>query len=137
VIVINSIQFKIISNSAKKIDEHDTEIIAKYLSKELMSTFRVKSNKQAQLTSLIGTRSKFYKLRTTLQNKIHNILNANGIVTKKELFSSEKSLNSILTIEIEEIYKFELKIIGGGYNEESSAFNGFTFCFFLLSMLRR
>jgi len=125
VIVINSIQFKIISNSAKKIDEHDTEIIAKYLNKELMSTFRVKSNKQAQLTSLIGTRSKFYKLRTTLQNKIHNILNANGIVTKKELFSSEKSLNSILTIEIEEIYKFELKIIGGGYNEESSAFNDF------------
>jgi len=107
VIVINSIQFKIISNSAKKIDEHDTEIIAKYLSKELMSTFRVKSNKQAQLTSLIGTRSKFIKLRTTLKNKIHNILNANGIVTKKELFSSEKSLNSILTIEIEEIYKFE------------------------------
>lgn len=124
-IVINSIQFKIISNSAKKIDEHDTEIIAKYLNKELMSTFRVKSNKQAQLTSLIGTRSKFYKLRTTLKNKIHNILNANGIVTKKESFSSEKSLNSILTIEIEEIYKFELKIIGGGYNEENSAFNDF------------
>jgi len=125
VIVINSIQFKIISNSAKKIDEHDTEIIAKYLNKELMSTFRVKSNKQAQLTSLIGTRSKFIKLRSTLKNKIHNILHANGIVTKKESFSSEKSLNSILTIEIEEIYKFELKIIGGGYNEENSAFNDF------------
>jgi len=125
VIVINSIQFKIISNSAKKIDEHDTEMIAKYLSKELMSTFRVKSNKQAQLTSLIGTRSKFIKLRSTLKNKIHNILHANGIVTKKESFSSEKSLNSILTIEIEEIYKFELKIIGGGYNEENSAFNDF------------
>ncbi|HHW21253.1 MAG TPA: transposase [Thermodesulfovibrio thiophilus] len=124
-IVINSIQFKIISNSAKKIDEHDTEMIAKYLSKELMSTFRVKSNKQAQLTSLIGTRSKFIKLRSTLKNKIHNILHANGIVTKKESFSSEKSLNSILTIEIEEIYKFELKIIGGGYNEENSAFNDF------------
>ncbi|HQA04580.1 MAG TPA: transposase [Thermodesulfovibrio thiophilus] len=124
-IVINSIQFKIISNSAKKIDEHDTEIIAKYLNKELMSTFRVKSNKQAQLTSLIGTRSKFIKLRSTLKNKIHNILHANGIVTKKESFSSEKSLNSILTIEIEEIYKFELKIIGGGYNEENSAFNDF------------
>ena len=124
-IVINSIQFKIISNSAKKIDEHDTEMIAKYLSKELMSTFRVKSNKQAQLTSLIGTRSKFIKLRSTLKNKIHNILHANGIVAKKESFSSEKSLNSILTIEIEEIYKFELKIIGGGYNEENSAFNDF------------
>lgn len=124
-IVINSIQFKIISNSAKKIDEHDTEMIAKYLSKELMSTFRVKSNKQAQLTSLIGTRSKFIKLISTLKNKIHNILHANGIVTKKESFSSEKSLNSILTIGIEEIYKFELKIIGGGYNEENSAFNDF------------
>jgi len=98
VIVINSIQFKIISNSAKKIDEHDTEIIAKYLNKELMSTFRVKSNKQAQLTSLIGTRSKFYKLRTTLQNKIHNILNANGIVTKKELFSSENPLIQFLLL---------------------------------------
>ena len=53
---------------------------------------RMKSKKEAQLSSLIGIRDKFVKLRTALKNKIHNILNANGIVTKREIFASEKKI---------------------------------------------
>jgi len=109
--VINPTQFKIISQSVKKTDEKDAEIIAKYLSKGLVPEVRMKSKQDAQLSSLIGTRDKFVKLRTMLKNKIHNILNANGIVTKKEIFSSDKALEKVLDYDLDQASLFELRIV--------------------------
>ena len=109
--VINPTQFKIISQSVKKTDEKDAEVIAKYLSKGLVPEVRMKSKEEAQLSSLINTRDKFVKLRTALKNKIHNILNANGIVTKKEIFSSEKNLEKVLDSSLDQASLFELRII--------------------------
>ena len=109
--IINPTQFKIISHSVKKTDEKDAEIIAKYLSKGLVPEVRMKSKEDAQLSSLIGTRDKFVKLRTMLKNKIHNILNANGIVTKKELFSSKKGLERVLDNDLDQASLFELRIV--------------------------
>lgn len=109
--IINPTQFKIISQSVKKTDEKDAEIIAKYLSKGLIPEVRMRSKKEAQLSSLIGTRDKFVKLRTTLKNKIHNILNANGIVTKKEIFASGKNLEKVLGSDIDQASLFELGVI--------------------------
>jgi len=109
--VINPTQFKIISQSVKKTDEKDAEIIAKYLSKGLVPEVRMRSKEEAQLSSLIGTRDKFVKLRTALKNKIHNILNANGIVTRKEIFASEKNLGKVLNSDLDQASLFELRII--------------------------
>ncbi|MEW6171251.1 MAG: IS110 family transposase [Candidatus Omnitrophota bacterium] len=109
--IINPTQFKIISNSVKKTDDHDALVIARYLSKDLIPEVRMRSREESQISSLIGTRDKFIKLRTALKNKIHNILNANGIVTKREIFGSEKGLEKVLAMKIERSYQFELKII--------------------------
>ena len=109
--VINPTQFKIISQSVKKTDEKDAEVIAKYLSKGLVPEVRMKSKEDAQIASLINTRDKFIKLRTSLKNKIHNILNANGIVTKREIFSSEAGLEGVLHSNIDQASLFELRII--------------------------
>ena len=109
--IVNPTQFKIIANSVKKTDKLDARIIAKYLSKDLIPEVRVKSKEQAQTSSLIGTRSKLVQLRTTLKNKMHSILNANGIVTKKEMFSSDKSLEKILELDIDNDDLFELRLI--------------------------
>ena len=109
--IINPTQFKIISHSVKKTDEHDAVTIARYLSKGLIPEVRMRTKEQSQIASLIGTRDKFVKLRSSLKNKIHNILNANGIVTKREVFSSDKSLDKILALDVEASYQFELKII--------------------------
>jgi transposase len=46
-----------------------------------------------------------------LKNKIHNILNANGIVTKKEIFSSDKALGKVLDNDLDQASLFELKIV--------------------------
>lgn len=109
--VINPTQFKIISSSVKKTDEHDAVTIARYLSKGLIPEVRMRTKEESQVASLIGTRDKFVKLRTTLKNKIHNILNANGIVTKRETLGSEKTLESVLKLDIDEAYLFELRVI--------------------------
>lgn len=109
--LINPWQFKVISRSVKKTDERDAELIAKYMSKGLIPEIRMKSKEQQQISSLIATRDKLVKLRTILKNKIHGILNANGYVTKKEIFSSEKGLERIFDLELDAAYKFELKVI--------------------------
>lgn len=121
--IINPIQFKIISSSVKKTDEHDAVTIARYLSKGLIPEVRMRTKEQSQIASLIGTRDKFVKLRSSLKNKIHNILNANGIVTQREVFSSDRSLDKILTVDIEASYQFELKIIVGEIRNLNKSIN--------------
>lgn len=109
--IINPTQFKVISNSVKKTDEHDAVTIARYLSKGLLPEVRMRSEEEAQVASLIGTRDKFVKLRTALKNKIHNILSANGIVSEREMFSSEKGLNKVFEMGLDESYEFEVRVI--------------------------
>lgn len=109
--IINPTQFKIISSSVKKTDAHDATTIARYLSKGLIPEVRMRSKEESQIASLISTRDRLVKLRTVLKNKIHNILNANGIVTKREIFGSDKGLEKVLSMNLEDSYRFELKII--------------------------
>lgn len=111
--IVNPIQFKVISSSVKKTDEADALTIARFLSKDMIPEVRMRTKEQSQIASLIGTRDKFVKLRTALKNKIHNILNANGIVTKPEMFSSEKGFEKIAAIELEDSYRFEVDLIVG------------------------
>jgi transposase len=111
VAIINPTQFKIISQSVKKTDEQDALTIARYLSKGLIPEVRMRSKEDAQIASLINTRDRFVKLRTSMKNKVHNILNANGIVTKREMFSGEKGLDRVLTMELDEADLFELRVI--------------------------
>ena len=109
--LINPWQFKVISRSVKKTDERDAQTIAKYMSKGLIPEVRMKSKEQQQVSSLITARDKLVKLRSTLKNKIHGILNANGYVTKREIFASDKGLERIFDLDLEEAYRFELQII--------------------------
>lgn len=109
--IINPWQFKVISQSIKKTDEQDAAVIAKYLSKGLVPEVRMRSKQDQQIASLIATRDKLVKLRTTLKNKIHGILSANGYVTKKEMFSSAKAFESIFKLPLDDAYKFELRVI--------------------------
>lgn len=111
--IVNPIQFKVIANSVKKTDKIDALTIATFLSKDLIPEVRMRSKEESQTSSLIGTRDKLVKLRTSLKNKIHNILNANGIVSKPEMFSSEKGLEKILKVALEDSYRFEIELLVG------------------------
>jgi len=109
--IVNPIQFKVITNSVKKTDDEDALKIAKFLSKDMIPEVRMRSKEQSQISSLIGTRDKFVKLRTSLKNKIHNILNANGIVSKPEMFTGNKGLRMVLNMRLEESCRFEIELL--------------------------
>jgi transposase len=109
--VVNPNQFKVITRSVKKTDAHDALTLARYLQKGLIPEVRMRSKAEAQLHSLLGTRDKMIKLRSALKNKLHNILNANGLVTPRELFSSEKSLDAVMGLALASEDHFEVRII--------------------------
>lgn len=50
----------------------------------------MRSEEESQRTSLIGMRDKFVKPRTAVKNELHDVRNANGIVSEPETFSSER-----------------------------------------------
>jgi len=109
--VINPLQFKVISESVKKTDRRDAEVIAEYLSKGLLPEVRVMNKETRELKSLIQTRDKPVKLRSALKNKIHGILMEHGITSRREMFSSEQALDKVKNAEVSETSKFEIGII--------------------------
>jgi len=111
VIVVNPKQFKVISESFKKTDKVDAEQLAFYLHKDMLPEVRMKDAYSSQIKSLCNTRDKLVKLRTTLKNKTHNILNAHGIISKREDFSSEKGLQKALSYSVNAVAKIELEVI--------------------------
>jgi len=109
--VIDTSQFKVISQSVKKTDANDAEVIALYLSTGLLPEVRMKDEKAAEMESLANTRDKLVKLRTALKNKIHNLLGANGIITAKEFLSSEKGLEKALSYPLSATQQVEMEVL--------------------------
>lgn len=109
--VVNPSQFRVIKDSVKKTDKNDSELLAVFLSKGLLPEVRPKEDVHAQLKSLAQTRDKLVKLRTTLKNKIHNILNAHGILTRREAFSGKKGLREVLGYDLPATSRLEVEVI--------------------------
>lgn len=111
VAVVNPQQFKVISQSVKKTDSNDAKTLAMFLAKDMLPEVRMKDDANAQLHSLVQTRDKLVKLRTTLKNKINNILSAHGINMKKEALSSERGLRDVLGMPLGAVVDLELKVL--------------------------
>ena len=95
-------QFKVIKQSIKNIDRHDAELLALFLSKRILPEIRMSEELRVQLKSLARTRDKLV-LRTTLKNKVHNLINYHGIIIQREDFSNEKGLKRVLSYPVNEI----------------------------------
>jgi len=113
VVVVNPHQFQVISRSVKKTDEHDAKVLAEFLSKGLLPEVRMKDEVHARVASLAQTRDKLVKLRTTLKNKVNNLLAGRGILIGKESLSSEKGLTAVLVSAVSELERMELEILVG------------------------
>ena len=111
VVAVNPNQFRVISQSVKKTDPNDARNLALYLEKDLLPEVRMKDKAQAQLASLTQTRDTLVKLRTSLKNKINNILSAYGVNLEREALSSEKKLNEVLAMKFDAMVKIELEVI--------------------------
>ena len=112
-VVVNPHQFQVISRSVKQPDEHDAKVLAEFLSKGLLPEVRMKDEVHARVASLAQTRDKLVKLRTTLKNKVNNLLAARGILIRKESLASEKGLAEVLAAPVSEMERMELEILVG------------------------
>jgi transposase len=111
VVVVDTNQFRVISRSAKKTDPRDAALLALYLAKGLLPEVRMKDKAHGQLASLTQTRDTLVKLRTSLKNKVNNLLSAHGLNLAREALSSEKKLEEILALPFDELVQFELRVI--------------------------
>ena len=113
IVVVNPRQFRVIEESVKKTDHNDAALLARFLSFDgLLPEVKLPDETASQLKSLAQTRNKLVQLRTALKNKIHGILNFHGITLKKEVMSSEKGLQRVLSVDgLTESARFEVEIL--------------------------
>jgi transposase len=109
--VIDPYQFKVISKSVKKTDKNDAKKIAEFLSKGMVPEVKLKDKAISQINSIANTRDKLVKLRTSLKNKVHNLLNSEGIDSRIKEFSGKKALRQVLKHDLDPILKLELEVI--------------------------
>jgi transposase len=110
-VVVNPSQFEVIKRSVSKTDKNDARMLAQFLSKGLLPEARMKSQAQAELSSLANTRDKLVKLRTSLINKIHATLKSHGLESRKEAYSCEAGLKQVLKLQLTACVRLELEVI--------------------------
>lgn len=111
VVVVNPNQFDVIRKSVKKTDRHDARALALFLSKEMLPEARMKSEQACEINSLATTRDKLVKLRTTLVNKLHALMRARGVVSRKSQFLSKRGLRAVLEVEWSQTARVEVEVI--------------------------
>ena len=111
VAVVNPGQFKVISQSVKKTDRNDAEMLALYLSKGLLPEVRMKERGQREMGHLAQTRDLLVKQRSALKAKINNLLSAEGINLKRESLSSNKALDRVLAMPLPPILAAEARVL--------------------------
>ncbi len=93
--VVNTRQFKVITESVKKTDRNDAETLARFLDKDMLPTVHLKDRRLAQIASLTRARDTLVKQRTTLKNKVNNLFAAGGVKLERERMSSNKALGDV------------------------------------------
>jgi len=111
VVVVDPNKFKVIRKSVKKTDKNDARTLAYFLSKDMLPEARMKTKENAQLNSLAATRDKLVRQRTALINKIHNVLNSEGVKFKKETLGTEKGLKTVFSYGWDEVVQIELEVL--------------------------
>lgn len=111
IVVVAPGQFDVIRRSVSKTDKNDARALAFFLSKGMLPRARIKQKAHREIASLVETRDRLVKLRTVLLNKIHGLLNAQGIKLKKESLSSRKGLQRALNYKLDTVAQVEIEII--------------------------
>jgi len=76
--------------ACKKTDKSDARAITFLLNKDMLPESRTKKAEHTQLASLIQRRDQLVRLRVSLINKVHALLNRHGRRVKKEKLTTQK-----------------------------------------------
>ena len=101
VVLVNPRQFEVVKNSVKKTDKRDTINLARFLKADLLPEVRAKAEEATTVQSLVQTRTKLVRLKTSLVNKIHGLAVANGRRVKENEFVIGERLGKSLGSRVE------------------------------------
>ena len=92
VVVVNTLEFKVITQSVNKTDANDAYKLAFYLSKGMLPTTRIKTQAQDDIATLVHGRQLFVKQRTSVTNAIQSQYIRHGIRLGRDQLKSKKRL---------------------------------------------
>jgi transposase len=96
VVVINTLKFKVVTESVKKTDKHDAATIAEFLEKDMLPEARLCSQKSEELRRLLKVRSTLVRAIVVVKNQIHALLVSLGMQDSKASLQSKQGRQQVL-----------------------------------------
>lgn len=110
--VVNTNQFKVIAQSTKKTDRHDSELLAEYYARDLLPTIYIPSPTIRELRSLTSLRRQVVKEKSKCKNEIHALLLSCGEKIPTRCLSTRKHLEALKTLQLSStVYRHMLDLL--------------------------
>ncbi len=94
--VINTMRFKVVTESVKKTDKHDAQTIAEFLEKDMLPEAWICSDYSEMLRRLLHVRRQLVKAIVTTKNQVHSILTAYGYADARATLQSKRGRHAVL-----------------------------------------
>lgn len=98
VTVINTLKFKVITESAKKTDKHDAATISEFLSKDMLPESHVCRADTENLRRLLKSRERLVRSIVGQKNEVHALLVSMGLEDELRSLQSKKGRRKILDV---------------------------------------
>jgi transposase len=100
--LINTLKFKVVTESVKKTDRHDAATIAEFLEKDMLPEARMCSPETEELRRLVKSRTILVRSVVAVKNQLHGLLLSLGIETRRGQLQSKKERRRILDVLVEQ-----------------------------------
>ena len=94
--VVNTMKFKVVTESVKKTDKRDARTLAEFLEKEMLPESILCSQESEDIRRVIKSRSILVKALVSLKNQVHGLLLGYGIESRRGQLQSKKERQRIL-----------------------------------------
>ena len=94
--VVNTMKFKVVTESVKKTDKRDARTLAQFLEKDMLPESVLCSQDSEDIRRVIKSRSILVKALVSLKNQVHALLLGYGIESKRGQLQSKKERQRIL-----------------------------------------
>ena len=98
VVVINTMKFKVVTESVKKTDRHDAATIAEFLEKDMLPQARLCSTQSEELRRVLKARTVLVRSVVAVKNQVHGLLLSLGIEAKRGSLQSQKGRRRVLNV---------------------------------------
>jgi len=94
--VINTMKFKVITESVKKTDKHDAATIAEFLEKDMIPEAWICSDYSEMVRRLLQVRKQLVKIMVTVKNQVHSVVTAFGYEDRRATLQSKRGRHAMM-----------------------------------------